>query len=389
MTASKSNTLGTPLGILGGGQLGRMTIQAASRIGIDVIIGDGKPGSPAGRLAQAEVIFNGGWDDEAAIAEMARQAPTITLESEFVDSAVLEKLEAHGSTVLPSPRSVGTVQDKLKQKTALKDTGIPVAEFRKVIRPEELPGIGDELGWPMVLKTRRGGYDGYGNRKIEQGDDHAAVCRDLGWPDRTLFVEKFVPFERELAVIVVRGRDGEMINYPVVETQQDPELQICRNVFAPADISAELADRAARIARDAVEAVDGMGTFGIELFLLPDQRILVNELAPRPHNTGHYTIEACVTSQFENHVRAVLGLPLGDPAMRAPAAAMVNLLGHGGEMPDRSQYSCVLEVPGVHLHIYGKDQSRPGRKMGHITVCGTSVDEAFKRALKAAERIRM
>jgi 5-(carboxyamino)imidazole ribonucleotide synthase len=220
-------------------------------------------------------------------------------------------------------------------------------------------------------------------------DDHAAVCRDLGWPDRTLYVEKFVPFERELAVIVVRGRDGEMINYSVVETQQDPELQICRNVFAPADISAELADRAARIARDAVEAVDGMGTFGIELFLLPDQRILVNELAPRPHNTGHYTIEVCVTSQFENHVRAVLGLPLGDPAMRAPAAAIVNLLGHGGEMPDRSQYSCVLEVPGVHLHIYGKDQSRPGRKMGHITVCGTSVDEAFKRALTAAERIRM
>jgi 5-(carboxyamino)imidazole ribonucleotide synthase len=389
MTDSKSNALATPLGILGGGQLGRMTIQAASTLGIDVVIGDGKSRSPAGRLAQSEVIFNGGWDDDKAIQEIASQASTITLENEFVDADVLEKLGQAGATVLPSPSCVRTVQDKLKQKTAIQNAGTPVPEFRQVTRPEDLTGIGEELGFPFVLKARRDGYDGYGNRKLERGDDFTAACESLGWPDRELFVEKFVPFSSELAVIVVRGRDGETINYPVVETQQDPELHICRVVIAPADISKALADEVARIARGAVEAVDGTGTFGVELFLLEDGQVLVNELAPRPHNSGHYTIEGCVTSQFENHVRAVLGLPLGNPSLREGAAVMVNLLGYGGALPDRNQYADVLAVPGIHLHNYGKDQSRHGRKMGHITACSDSTDDALERASRAAERIRM
>jgi 5-(carboxyamino)imidazole ribonucleotide synthase len=389
MTADKSNDLATPLGILGGGQLGRMTIQAASELGIDVVIGDGKPRSPAGRLAQDEVIFTGGWDDDSAIQEIARKAPTITLENEFVDAGVLEKLVAAGATVLPSPDCVRTVQDKLKQKTAMQKAGIPVPEFRRVDHPDDLTKIGDTLGWPFVLKARRDGYDGYGNRKINHGDSVTSACEQLGWPDRELFVEQFVPFERELAVIVVRGRDGETINYPVVETQQDPELQICRVVLAPADIPESLAHRVEKIARGAVESVGGTGTFGVELFLLNDGEVLVNELAPRPHNSGHYTIEGCVTSQFENHVRAVLGLPLGDPSLREGAAVMVNLLGHGGEMPDQTQYAGALSVRGIHLHNYGKDASRPGRKMGHITACGESTSEAHERAQRAANRIRM
>lgn len=389
MTASNSKMLETPLGILGGGQLGRMTIQAASKLGIDVVVGDAKSRSPAGRLAQGEVIFSGGWDDDQAIAEIARQAPVITLENEFVDAGVLQKLESAGSTVLPSPGCVRTVQDKLKQKTAMQEAGIPVPAFREVREPGDLRKIGDQLGWPFVLKARRDGYDGYGNRKLDKGDDPADACSQLGWPDRELFVEQFVPFERELAVIVVRGRDGETINYPVVETQQDPELQICRVVIAPADISAALAGQVEQIARGAVESVGGTGTFGVELFLLSDGQVLVNELAPRPHNSGHYSIEGCVTSQFENHVRAVLGLPLGDPSLREGAAVMVNLLGHGGDMPDRDQFAAALREPGIHLHNYGKDQSRPGRKMGHITACGAAADEALERAQRAADQIRM
>jgi 5-(carboxyamino)imidazole ribonucleotide synthase len=389
MTASKSNALATPLGILGGGQLGRMTIQAASTLGIDVVIGDFKSRSPAGRLAQSEVFFYGGWDDDNAIADIAQKAPTITLENEFVDADVLKKLQDAGATVLPSPECVRTVQDKLKQKTALQDAGVPVPSFRQVNSPADLETIGEDLGWPCVLKARRDGYDGYGNRMLDRTDDLTALCESLGWPNRELFVEQFVPFECELAVIVVRGRDGQTMTYPVVETQQDPELHICRVVLAPADISAELAERVASIARSAVEAVDGTGTFGVELFLLEDGEVLVNELAPRPHNSGHYTIEACVTSQFENHVRAVLGLPLGDPSLREEAAVMVNLLGYGGEMPDMKQYADALAVPGVHLHNYGKDQSRHGRKMGHITACSESTVEALARASAAAERIRM
>ncbi len=389
MTASRTNALATPLGILGGGQLGRMTIQAASALGIDVVVGDGKPRSPAGRLAQGEVIFTGGWDDDAAIHDIASRAPTITLENEFVDAGVLEKLEAAGATVLPSPDCVRTVQDKLKQKTAMQRAGIPTPQFRQVHTPDDLPRIANDLGWPCVLKARRDGYDGYGNRKLDADDDPVAACESLGWPERELFVEQFVPFSCELAVIVVRGRDGETISYPVVETQQDPELQICRVVIAPADIPAGLAQDVEQIARGAVESVDGTGTFGVELFLLEDGQVLVNELAPRPHNSGHYTIEGCVTSQFENHVRAVLGLPLGSPSLREGAAVMVNLLGHGGEMPDAEQYRSALSVPGIHLHNYGKDQSRPGRKMGHITACGNSPNDALQRASTAAERIRM
>jgi 5-(carboxyamino)imidazole ribonucleotide synthase len=389
MSTSKKRMLDTPLGILGGGQLGRMTLQAASTLGIDVIIGDGKPGSPAGRLAQGEVLFNGGWDDDQAISAIASQAPVITLENEFVDAGVLEKLERAGATVLPSPDCVRTVQDKLKQKTAMRDAGIPVPEFRPVNHPDDLQAIGDELGWPIVLKARRDGYDGYGNRKLDSAADAQAACESLGWPDRELFVEQFIPFERELAVIVVRGRDGETINYPVVETRQDPELHICRVVLAPASIPADLAEDVARIARGAVESVGGTGTFGVELFHLSDDRVLVNELAPRPHNSGHYSIEGCVTSQFENHVRAVLGLPMGDPSLREGAAAMVNLLGYGEDMPDFAQYAAALSVPGVHLHNYGKDQSRFGRKMGHITACGSSTEEALERAQRAADQIRM
>ena len=389
MTAPNTGKLDTPLGILGGGQLGRMTLQAASTLGISVVIGDGKPGSPAGRMAQGEVIFNGGWDDDAAIAEIARLAPVITLENEFVDAGVLEKLERAGATVLPSPDCVRTVQDKFKQKSAMLDFGAPVPEFRAVNDPEDLQAIGDELGWPIVLKAKRDGYDGYGNRKLDSASEAGAACESLGWPDRELFVEQFVPFERELAVIIVRGLDGQIITYPVVETRQDPELHICRVVIAPANISAELSDHVAGVARTAVESVGGTGTFGVELFQLKDGRVLVNELAPRPHNSGHYSIEGCVTSQFENHVRAVLGLPMGDPSLREGAAVMVNLLGHGGDMPDHAQYTAALSVPGIHLHNYGKDESRFGRKMGHITACGPSADEAHDRAQRAADRIRM
>jgi 5-(carboxyamino)imidazole ribonucleotide synthase len=385
--AARHESLIAPLGILGGGQLGRMTLQAASVLGIDVVIGEHLPGTPAGRLAQREVIFNGGWDDPVAIAELARLTPVITLESEFVDAAVLEQLEAQGATVLPTPQSVRIVQDKLLQKQALAQAGLPVAAFERVDALADAEAAAARHGWPVVLKARRNGYDGYGNALVRDAASLAAACAALGWPERELLVEQFVPFERELAVIVVRERGGGTIAYPVVETQQDPERHICRTVLAPAPVEREVAERAAAVAAEAVRAVGGVGTFGVELFALPDGSVLVNELAPRPHNSGHYTIEGCVTSQFANHVRAVLGLPLGDPSLRAPAVVMVNLLGTAGSLPGLEEIAEALRVPGVALHLYGKSENRVGRKMGHVTAYGATLDDALHRANLAARGV--
>ena len=378
-----------PLGILGGGQLGRMTLEAASALGLDVVIAERFSNSPAARLTAYSVVFETGWDDPPALDRLAQLAPVVTLENEFVDAGVLHALEARGVHVRPSPACVGVVQDKLLQKQALAAAELPVPPFRPVEQPDDLLRAADAFGWPVMLKARRDGYDGRGNVLVHGADEVAAACQRLGWPERRLFVEARVPFERELAGLVVRGLDGSVAQYPVVETRQVPALHICRSVLAPADLPAAVTARAAAVARSAVEAVGGTGAFGIELFLLPDQQVWVNELAPRPHNSGHYTIEACWTSQFANHVRAVLGLPLGDPGLRAPAAAMVNLLGSGRGPLQDADLAAALRVPGAAVHLYGKTENRPGRKLGHVTAIASSREAALEAAQAAADRVRL
>ena len=377
------------IGILGGGQLGRMTIQAAADFGLDVVIAERSASSPAARIARDEVVFPGTWDDSAALERLAGLAPLITLENEFVDASVLRQLEALGARVLPTPDTVATVQDKLLQKQALAAADLPVAPFRALTNLSELSSVGADLGWPLMLKARRDGYDGYGNRLVGDAESAAAACESLGWPKRTIYAEGLVPFVRELAVIVVRTLDGQTVTYPVVESRQDPERHICRVVLAPAPDGGSVAEQAAAVARGAVEAVGGVGTFGVELFETADGKVLVNELAPRPHNSGHYTIEACATSQFANHVRAVLGLPLGKTSMRAPAAAMVNLLGSGAPARGPVALSEALSVPETYVHLYGKAESRTGRKMGHVTALGRSAEEALDRAGRAAACLRI
>jgi 5-(carboxyamino)imidazole ribonucleotide synthase len=378
-----------PLGILGGGQLGRMTLQAASVLGLDVVIAERFPDSPAARLTSQSILFKGGWDDPEALDRLANLAPVVTLENEFVDWRVLQALEERGTRVLPAPTCVGVVQDKLLQKQALACAELPVPMFREVANPAGLIAAADELGWPMMLKARRDGYDGRGNVVVRDAAQAESSFAALGWPQRGLFAEAFIEFERELASLVVRGIDGQVAQYPVVETRQDPTLHICREVLAPADLPPEVASHAAGIARAAVEAVAGVGAFGVELFLLPDRQVCINELAPRPHNSAHYSIEACWSSQFDNHVRAVLGLPLGDPGMRAPAAAMVNLLGtRDGPMLDQD-LSAALAEAHAFVHLYGKVENRRGRKMGHVTALGATPDEALAAAQSAARRIRV
>lgn len=382
-TASGSKHYPARLGIIGGGQLARMTAIAALPLGVEVVVLEKNQHSPAARLSPDCVV--GDWADRDTLLNFAERCEVITLENEFVDATALELLEKAGHRVFPSAACVAITQDKFKQKLALQRAGLAVAEFCAVSTPEEIIATGTNFGWPLVLKTRRNGYDGKGNYTIKSEADVPSGWRALNGDTNELLVEKWVPFMKELAVIVTRGPDGGTAVYPVVETVQRDH--ICHLVKAPAQIPEELATRAARLANRAVEAVGGVGSFGVEMFLSATGEILINELAPRVHNSGHYTIEACDCSQFENHVRAVMGWPLGNPLMVAPAAVMVNLLGKEKTAGRPQGLDSALRIYGARLHLYGKLMSGPGRKMGHITVLEKSVEEAQEVALRAAKKI--
>lgn len=369
----------TRLGILGGGQLAQMLTQAAISLGIETAIFERQSDSPAARLTHNQIA--GAWDDQAALMKFANMCDVVTLENEFVDAAVLRRLEATGLPVYPTSTTLASVQDKFVQKTRMSDAGIPVPPFRTISSPNDVLLMAEEFGYPLVLKTRRDGYDGYGNVTVHSADDVLPAWDKLS--QRPLMVEGFVRFVRELAVMVVRGHDGEMRTYPVVETVQ--QNHICHIVRAPA----QTAEHAAEIARQAVAAIKGVGIFGVELFELPTGKILYNEIAPRPHNSGHYTIEGCVTSQFENHIRAGLGWSLGSTELVAPAAVMVNLLGKRNGTTNAEGISAALKVPGAHVHLYGKRDVRIGRKMGHITALGATLAEAEAAAQRAANLVEL
>jgi len=371
------------LGIIGGGQLARMTAAAALPLGVEVLVLEKNPHSPAARLSPDSIV--GDWSDPAKLLDFAGRCDVITLENEFVDAGALALLEQAGHRLFPGAACIAVTQDKLAQKQALQAAGLAVPRFCAVTSSAEILSAANQFGWPLLLKTRRNGYDGKGNFTLRSEADIAAGWQALGGGKNDLLVEAFWHFNRELAVIVTRGRDGAMVVYPVVETVQ--RNHVCHVVKAPAQISPDLARRAAELARRAVTAVGGVGSFGVEMFLAADGALAVNELAPRVHNSGHYTIEACACSQFENHVRAVLGWPLGDPSMLVPAAAMVNLLGRE-KAPGRPRgLENALQRTGARLHVYGKLMSGPGRKMGHVTVLENSVEAALAIAESAAKEI--
>jgi 5-(carboxyamino)imidazole ribonucleotide synthase len=371
------------LGIIGGGQLARMTALAALPLGCEVSILEQNPLSPAAQLTPLSVT--GDWADAETLRRFAARVDVITLENEFVDAAVLRRLEEAGHRVFPTSASIAVTQDKLLQKEALVRAGLPVPDFCAVDSPGRLAAVGDQLGWPIVLKTRRNGYDGKGNFTLHSPADIPAAWSALRGDLNALFVEAFWRFSKELAVIVTRGRDGAIATYPVVETVQHEH--VCHSVRAPAAIPPEHAARATDIALRAVAAVGAVGSFGVELFLSATGEIAINELAPRVHNSGHYTIEACACSQFENHVRAVLGWPLGTAQLVAPAAVMLNLLG-ARRAPGRPLgLERALAVPGAHVHLYGKAMCGAGRKMGHITALGPTVEAALETAQQAARAI--
>lgn len=368
------------VGIAGAGQLARMTCLAAWPLGLRVAV-LGAPGEPA--VPMAAGLVEGDWHDAAAVGRLGAACGVVTLENEFVDAAALAAVAAAGTPVRPDPGALASVQDKALQKQLLRSAGLPTAPFLLVEGPGDLASAGRDLGWPLMLKARRLGYDGYGNATCADEDEAREALARLDAGDGVL-AEGLVAFERELAVMVARSPSGGEAAYPVVETVQ--ANHVCHEVVAPAPIDAGASARAAEVARAAAAAAEGLGVTGVEMFLEPGGAVLVNELAPRPHNSGHYTIEAAETSQFENHLRGVLDLPLGDVSLRAPAAAMVNLLG-SRTGPADPRVAEPLAVPGAHLHLYDKAEVRPGRKMGHVTALGATPADALARARRAAAAV--
>jgi 5-(carboxyamino)imidazole ribonucleotide synthase len=368
------------IGLIGGGQLGRMIVKAAKRLGCTCVVLDPVPGSPAAQVAGHQIV--GDYSDPARLRELAGACDVMTFELEDVETDVLLALEAEGHVILPRPQLLATIQDKLQQKQFLAEHGIPTSPFKDLVGPPA--DAFEAFGFPLVQKARRGGYDGRG----------VAVMRDRGDVASRLpvpsYIERFVDADKELAVMVARNLAGECHAYPAVEMRFHTDGNVLDFLVAPAGVAADVAARAEALAIETVTAMDGVGVFGIEMFLTRDGELLVNEVAPRTHNSGHHTIEACVTDQFEQHLRAILGLPLGDTRQLSPAT-MVNLLGAPGfaGRPVISGLKAVLAIPGVCVHIYGKAVCKPGRKMGHVTIVEQSVEQACEKAKQVKQLIEI
>ncbi|KAJ2503702.1 phosphoribosylaminoimidazole carboxylase ade2 [Coemansia sp. RSA 1972] len=368
------------IGILGGGQLGRMVVEAANRMNVQVRVLDPTKQSPAKQISNFVPHADASFSSADAIQALARECDVLTVEIEHVDCTELARVEAMGTAkVRPSAATVRLIQDKYLQKEYLAAHGLALPEYTKCDTADEARAAGAQFGYPLVLKCRLGAYDGRGNYVVRNVDDVDAGFAALG--GKMLYAEKFVAFTKELAVMVVRRPGGQVAAYPVVETVQRDN--ICELVFAPAQIDGCVRESAMRVASDAVASLPegSAGIFGVEMFLHKDgHTVLVNEIAPRPHNSGHYTIEACHTSQFENHVRAVLDLPLGDTGLKVAASAMINVLGgSNGFSSVLDPCLASLDVPGATVHLYGKAEAKAARKMGHITVVADSALQLRRR----------
>jgi 5-(carboxyamino)imidazole ribonucleotide synthase len=368
------------IGLIGGGQLGRMIVKAAKRLGCTCVVLDPVPGSPAAQVAGHQIV--GDYSDPVRLRELADACDVITYELEDVETGVLAMLEREGHAIRPRPELLATIQDKLLQKRFLAQAGIPTSEFIELL--DDAPEAFESFGFPLVQKARRGGYDGRG---VVVMHDRRDTTLALPVPS---YVERFVDADKELAVMVARSLDGECRAYPTVEMRFRADDNVLDFLVAPAAVDSDVAERAEALAMRTVTAMDGVGVFGVEMFLTREQELLVNEVAPRTHNSGHHTIEACVTDQFEQHLRAILGLPLGDTRQLSPAT-MVNLLGAAGfaGRPVITGLKAALAIPGVCVHIYGKAVSKPGRKMGHVTVVERTLEAACEKAKQVKQLIEI
>ncbi len=367
------------LGVLGGGQLGRMLALSAANLGVKVMVLDPSDRPPAAVAAQA---VKGHFRDAGNVQNFASKVDVLTVEIEHVNAEVLTMLEDEGAADMqPSAKTIAIIQDKFAQKEYFRECGVPLGEFCDIPDESALLYAASEYGYPFMLKSKRLAYDGRGNYVVHSKEAHTIAVEKLGGYAHGLYAEKWQPFEKELAVMVVRSRDGEVQLYPVTQTVQRDS--ICHVTETPACIPESARIAAELLAKQVMNAMHGAGVFGVEMFLLADDIVLLNEVAPRVHNSGHYTIDGCVTSQFENHVRATLGLPLGDTSLKVNHVIMLNILGEAdgkrGEQLAEKLIDRALSVPGCSVHWYDKSGVTKGRKIGHINIVGRSMQEARDR----------
>lgn len=372
------------VGVIGGGQLAWMMADAAEALGIELVVQTPHKTDPAVSIAAEAILAP--IDDVTATTQLASCCDVITFENEFINLEALKSLAQQGVSFRPQLTALAPLLDKYDQRCYLEDLGLPVPQFRALESnfSEEASGLPkgenqlgidreqvshpisfSQLNYPLVLKARRHGYDGQGTFIIQDGEALESTWKHLRYAP--VLLEEFIPFERELAVMAARSAEGEIVVYPVVETQQ--EDQVCRRVLVPADLDPAVVAEIKTIAHTLLKSLQVVGIFGIELFLTAEGKVLVNEIAPRTHNSGHYTLDACETSQFEQQLRVVCNLPLGSPALKTGGAVMVNLLGYEYSQSDYlSKRQQLSQLEQAHVHWYGKTESRPGRKLGHVTV---------------------
>jgi len=373
------NVMSKTLGIIGGGQLGMMLTEAAQNLDdiSQIIVLDPTENCPAAKVGAQQIVAD--FKDEDAIKKLSELSDIITYEIESGNSDVLKKLEEN-TEINPSPDTLRIIQDKLLQKQFLQKNGIAVAEFKKIENKEELNQMIDKMGLPLLLKTRRDAYDGRGNYKINSKSEIDDAL-DL-FSGKTLMVEKFVKFEKEVSVIAARNTKGEISTYPVVENIH--ENNILRTTIAPGRVSETVRKEAEKIAEKTMEVLHGAGVFGIEMFVTSDDEILINEIAPRVHNSGHHTLQSCNTSQFEQHLRAILGMDLGDSSIKTPTI-MYNIL---GPKTFQGEYDVLFKKQdNTHLKMYGKLESKPQRKIGHVNIVDVE-NRGMEELLKQVEDLK-
>lgn len=377
---SKKDITDLKIGVLGGGQLGRMMIQSAINYNLDVSILDPDPNAPCSNLVKNFQV--GELTDTDTVYNWGKGFDLITIEIENVSVAALKKLQAEGVKVFPQPEIIELIQDKRKQKTFYKANGIPTADFVLTENKEDVRKHTSML--PAVNKLGTEGYDGRGVQMIK---DEAAIESAFNKPG---ILEKMIPFDKELSVIVARNESGDTKCFPVVELSFHPEHNLVEFLFAPAQVSKKIEEAAYDLAVDIIKKLDLVGLLAVEMFLTKEGELLVNEVAPRTHNSGHQTIEANLTSQFEQHLRSVLNLPLGSTHPVSPAA-MVNLLGEDGFTGDAKYegLETCMAMEGVYVHLYGKKMTKPFRKMGHVTIVDSDIEKLKATTRKVKDTLKV
>ena len=373
------------IGIIGGGQLGKMLSIEAKRLGMYVIIIDPTEDCPASSVCDELIVAD--FKDVKAITSMSEKCDILTYEIELANADLLQELENAGKTVHPSGRTLKTIQNKFHQKTFFLEHGLPVPQFTRIHSFDDLVKNLQKFNMKGMLKISEGSYDGRGNIALVNQTQEQLKATYESVKDLDIFLEEWVDFQKEVSIMVARNEAGQIVTFPVSENMHE-ESQLAVSIV-PARIPAEVHEKIHQVATEVLEKLQGSGVFGIELFLTQDNNILINEIAPRVHNSGHYTIEGCETNQFQQHIRAICNLPLGSTTLHKPSV-MVNLLGN--KTNDESMYDHIidlLQVSGLSVHLYGKKDEKPKRKMGHFVIVNDSLDNALQKALELKEKYLM